>query len=255
VKPSTAIRCRGEERSRRREGSVSDSRLKRILRLGLTSAGSLIGVHTDDTVVAITFDDGPDPEFTPPLLDVLARHHVTATFFVLADRAQRHDEIVRRMVREGHEVALHGADHRRLTTLPPHAVLSRTRTAKSALQAITGTRVRWTRPPYGAQRVLTYAALRAARVDVVLWGGWVRDWEPRTVEDLLDRARSAIRPGGILLLHDAPNDEAVERGLVVDRVRFLDDLLTRLSDEDWLPCTVSALLEHGPPRLTFSFSD
>ena len=87
----------------------------------LAPVGSVAGVHLrgrGPLPVGLTFDDGPDPDVTPAVLDVLAAAGVRSTFFVLTDRAARHPDLVRRAVREGHEIGLHGPDHRRLTTRP-----------------------------------------------------------------------------------------------------------------------------------------
>ena len=91
--------------------------VRRVVDPMLRSVGSIKGAKTSERVVALTFDDGPDPVWTPLMLDVLASHDVPATFFVLLERAQAYPSIIGRAVSEGHEVALHGVDHRRLVGL------------------------------------------------------------------------------------------------------------------------------------------
>lgn len=87
-------------------------------RPGLLPISTVACVATDDKVVGLTFDDGPDPHWTPQVLDALAAAGHQATFFVMVNEAEKYPDLVRRIIAEGHEVALHGFDHTRLTTLP-----------------------------------------------------------------------------------------------------------------------------------------
>ena len=92
--------------------------------------GSIVAVRTAEKLIALTFDDGPDPEWTPPVLDALARHGMRATFFVVGERAERHPELVARILAEGHETGSHSWDHPSLPELSPAAVaeqIARTR--------------------------------------------------------------------------------------------------------------------------------
>ena len=95
----------------------------------LTRSLGTFCVDTPDRVYSLTYDDGPDPRTTPGVLDVLARHGATATFFVLSEPARRHPEIVRRIVEEGHELALHGKDHTSLLTLDDDTAVATIRAA------------------------------------------------------------------------------------------------------------------------------
>src|SRR5690606_37488224 len=110
--------------------------------------GSVIRVATRQPVVALTFDDGPDPVGTPAALRLLAEHDATATFFVLLTRVRRHPELLRSILESGHEVGLHGVDHRRLTTLPRQEVSLRLTAGRAELEDRVGTTIRWFRPPY-----------------------------------------------------------------------------------------------------------
>ncbi|MFC0006412.1 polysaccharide deacetylase family protein [Micromonospora siamensis] len=154
--------------------------------------------------VALTFDDGPDPESTPWFLAVLAEHSVRATFFVLGSMLERSPDLGRRIVAAGHEVGVHGWEHRNLLLRGPVATwreLSRTR---DLVTAVTGRRPLFFRPPYG---VLTGAALLAARrLDLrpVLWTCWGRDWtRTATGDSVHDTVRAGLGSGGTILLHDS----------------------------------------------------
>jgi peptidoglycan/xylan/chitin deacetylase (PgdA/CDA1 family) len=181
----------------------------RVLRWGrraLLPLSTVACVATRQRVVALTYDDGPDPENTPGVLDALAAEGATATFFVLADRAEEHPELLRRIAAEGHDVGLHGEDHTRLSTLPAREALTRIRRGRRRLEAVLGRPVTLYRPAYGAQSLVQAAGTRAAGLEVVLWTAWARDWEASTAEDVARRALGAVHPGAFLLLHDATGD-------------------------------------------------
>lgn len=157
----------------------------------------------DGAHVALTFDDGPDPRSTPAFLDLLARHDRRATFFLLGSQAQAAPDLVRRMVAEGHEVAVHGWTHRCAVTLPPSRVRRELRRARDVLEDLAEAPVRWYRPPYGVASADTFAAAAALGLDPVLWTTWGRDWErAATPERVVAEVVRRLRPGGTVLLHD-----------------------------------------------------
>jgi peptidoglycan-N-acetylglucosamine deacetylase len=175
-------------------------------RWGLLPMSSVMRVNTDDPVVALTYDDGPEPAETTGLLDVLAERGVRATFFVLSDRAEAHPELVGRMLREGHEVELHGIDHTRLTDLPGREAMRRIRTGKRRLEAVSGRQVRYYRPTYGAVGLAAFAGVRALGMDVVIWSAWGQDWFDAPAAEVAERAVTALHPGAILLMHDTTDE-------------------------------------------------
>lgn len=158
---------------------------------------------TPEPVLALTYDDGPDPATTNPVLDALAQRRVRATFFVLAEQVLAHPGVLRRIVADGHEVALHGFDHTRLTTLPFAQAIGSIRRSRDIVEEVAQRRVRLFRPAYGAQTPQLAVATRALGLDVVLWSAWARDWTDEPTQVLLHRAIGAAHPGGIVLLHDA----------------------------------------------------
>jgi peptidoglycan/xylan/chitin deacetylase (PgdA/CDA1 family) len=163
---------------------------------------SIMRVQTEDRVAALTYDDGPEPSETLDLLDVLAERGHHATFFVLSDRAETHREIIERMLREGHEVALHGIDHTNLTTVSGREAIRRIRRAKRTIEAITRRPIRYYRPTYGAVGIPALIGARLLGMDVVIWSAWARDWLDAPPQQIADRAIRALHPGAILLLHD-----------------------------------------------------
>lgn len=177
--------------------------LRRLV-LPLTApVGSVRSVRWDGVV--LTYDDGPQPGGTDRVLAALAEFDSTATFFILVGRARRHPGLLREVIDAGHEIALHGVDHVRLTTMSPSVVRRRTRDARRELEDLSGQPVRWFRPPYGAQRPTTWAAVRSTGLESVVWSNDVADWQDDPVADIAARS-GAVGTGSVLLMHDGYAD-------------------------------------------------
>lgn len=160
-------------------------------------------IKTDRPYVALTFDDGPHPQNTPRLLDMLRERGVPATFYVVGRSVDTHPEIVRRMVREGHEVANHTWNHSYLTRLGAAGVKSQIEQTERAIRAATGVGSTNMRPPYGA----TNAALNRRMneefgMDVVLWSVDPQDWRHRNAGRVASFIIENTKPGDIILAHD-----------------------------------------------------
>lgn len=154
--------------------------------------------------VALTFDDGPDLRSTPAFLDVLAAHQVRATFFLLGRMLADAPGLAGEMVAAGHELAVHGWDHRCLVARGPTSTYRDLARTRDLITTLTGRPPRWYRPPYG---VLTTPALAAAsrlQLTPVLWTSWGRDWESgATAESVLATVQRTLGGGGTVLLHDS----------------------------------------------------
>src|SRR5262249_49511183 len=158
----------------------------------------------DRALIALTFDDGPDPVHTPRVLQTLASHGVRATFFVKGDAAHDNPELVRRLVLEGHEVASPGYHHR-------HALWQRwplegffdTWRGIRRLEALLGRATRFFRPPWGAHSWATFLAARLAGVESIYWTVEAHDWHPRfTPADVVCKVLAEAKGGDIIVMHD-----------------------------------------------------
>jgi peptidoglycan/xylan/chitin deacetylase (PgdA/CDA1 family) len=158
-----------------------------------------------ESAIALTFDDGPHPETTRKILELLAREGLTATFFVLGNKADAHPEVVRDIARAGHGIGVHGYHHYRLySLLPPRAVEEDIRRAQDAVERATGVKPRLFRPPVGQVSPRTADGARRAGVDIVVWS--VRGFDGLANADperIAVRVERGLRPGAIVLLHDA----------------------------------------------------
>ena len=158
----------------------------------------LSGVGRADHV-ALTFDDGPDPDSTPAFLNLLSGFGARATFFLVGQRIRQSPEIVRRIVDEGHEVAVHGWRHKYLFAQSPQ--LGR---CVDAVAEVAGVRPVWFRPPYGVVTATALAAASRYELRTVLWTRWAKDWTAdATADSVHNMLAPGIAGGATLLLHDA----------------------------------------------------
>ncbi len=157
-----------------------------------------------DGHVALTFDDGPDGQSTPRFLDALAALEVRATFFLLGQMCVRYPDLARRVVDEGHEVAVHSFDHRNHLRHTPSATRDQLARTADLIEAQSGVRPRWFRPPYGALTTSGVVAARGLGLQTVLWTAWGQDWQRGLVpRDVLDEVLRGRLDGGTVLLHDS----------------------------------------------------
>jgi peptidoglycan/xylan/chitin deacetylase (PgdA/CDA1 family) len=179
---------------------------------------------------ALTFDDGPHAQGTPAVLEILARAHVQATFFLVGEQVRRNPALAAEIVQAGHAVALHCDRHRNLLRLTPWQVREDIARALDTIATASGCSPLLYRPPYG---VLNASALRIARRHgwrTLLWSQWGRDWEARaTPESIAARLTDDASEGAVLLLHDA-DDYSAPRSwtrTVAALPRVLDTLAER----------------------------
>jgi peptidoglycan/xylan/chitin deacetylase (PgdA/CDA1 family) len=154
--------------------------------------------------VALTFDDGPHPEGTPMMLELLARHSATATFFVVGEQVRRRPGLLAQIRGQGHQVALHGDRHRLQVRLGREALLDDLRRGMAAIEDALGEPPGWHRPPYGIYSPAGLVAARAAGLKPLLWSRWGKDWRRLTTPArIAGRAMRGMLPGDVILLHDA----------------------------------------------------
>lgn len=178
-------------------------RLVRPLQPRLDRAfGSTVSVETREPTVVMTYDDGPEAGSTEAVLEALAGHGATATFFVLVNRARAERALLHEVVAAGHEIALHGIDHRALTGFAPAEVRRRTAAGRHELEDLLGSPVRWFRPPYGKQSLRTWRAVRSTGLEPVLWGPVLQDWLDLPQQQRVDGALTDAGPGVVVLGHD-----------------------------------------------------
>jgi len=154
--------------------------------------------------VALTFDDGPHPEGTPAVLELLARGDQKATFFLVGEQVERHGSVAAEIVAAGHAIALHGYRHRNLLRVTPRALADDLDRAHALIADATGQAPSVYRPPYGIFSPAGLAIARRRGWEPMLWSQWGTDWRrfitPQSIARKLTRK---VAPGDVLLLHDA----------------------------------------------------
>ena len=191
---------------------------------------------------ALTFDDGPDRDATPRILDLLARHAAHATFFTLAPRVRAAPDLVRRMLREGHEVAAHGDLHMPLPLLPPWGIAREVRHSIEAVRDAGGVVPRFYRPAFGWMMPGQAAFVRRFGVEPVLGDIYPEDPRRPGVGVIVDRVCSRLAAGSIVILHDGSPVGTPDRSQTVSA---LEAILLHAKAHGLCPVTVGDLLSRG----------
>lgn len=202
-------------------------------------------VQTDEPVIALTFDDGPDPRYTPVILDYLRRYDAKATFFVIGRNAERFPDLLRRVVREGHEVGNHTYSHPlRLRQEDGGEIARELRKTEELVAALTGYQTRVFRPPGGAYNAQLIATAKSLGYEIIIWS-WTTnpsDAYAPGAPKIVQRVTENATPGDIVLLHDANGH--------LQTAVALPDILRILSEKGFRFVTVSELLKLREPPAT-----
>jgi peptidoglycan-N-acetylglucosamine deacetylase len=195
-------------------------------------------VHVDGPYIAMTFDDGPSAKLTPKLLDVLAAHHIKATFFVIGQNVVEHPEIVQREIREGHEVGNHSWSHPNLGKMSDENVRRQLKMTEDAIIKACGVRPTLMRPPYGS---LTLRQKRWIHDEfgyrIILWDVDPLDWKRPGAKVVKNRIVAQTRAGSIVLSHD------IHPGTI----EAMPETLSELEAKGFKFVTVSELIAMATP--------
>ena len=189
--------------------------------------------------IALTFDDGPHPEGTPAVLDLLAGAGAKATFFLVGEQVRAFPELAERIGAEGHEVAVHGDRHRVMLRLAPAMIAADLDRARETISELTGQKPGFHRPPLG---IYSYPGLKIAReqgLEPILWSRWGRDWSAKSsAESITEMVTADLTEGDVLLLHDA--DWYSDAGCWRNTVAALPTILERVNSSGLAFQTLSA---------------
>lgn len=203
--------------------------------------------------VSLTFDDGPDPVYTPRMLDLLQRYGVKATFFVVGKHAEAHPDIIERMHREGHAIGIHNYLHRSNWLMRPKTVARQVSRTSEIIERITGEKPKLYRPPWGIMNIFDFASRH--RLNIVLWSMMAGDWRESTgAGKIYSRLARSLRGGQVYLLHDCGNtfgaDIGAPRQTVEALERFIPEALQRgfsfVRVDELMAVTEKARSKRGP---------
>jgi peptidoglycan-N-acetylglucosamine deacetylase len=176
--------------------------------------------------VYLTFDDGPDPEWTPRVLDALDEAQVRATFFAIGEQAQRLPDLMRRIHSAGHGIGNHTFSHRHPWFMSQRTARAQVRDGAQALSDVVGVAPRFYRPPHGRYRPCMSDEARLCGERVVLWNVSAIDWGPLGTAEGIEKRLDAVRGGNIVLMHDGRN----QHNRPDELIKILPAFLRRLAD-------------------------
>ncbi|MBH5319670.1 polysaccharide deacetylase family protein [Paenibacillus sp. GSMTC-2017] len=197
-------------------------------------------VPMDEKLIALTFDDGPNANTTPQILDLLKQYNAKATFFVIGNRLDKYAEVIKREAFEGHEVANHTYNHIFFTRRVGSSVISNEIIdTQKKITELTGQNTKWFRPPGGYYNDRVIDVARANGYTVILWS-WhqdTQDWNTPGVDRIVNKVLKNARNGDIVLMHDHVNGST-------QTVRALERILPALQEQGYRMVTISELMEH-----------
>lgn len=208
--------------------------------------GTITHVKTNEPVIALTFDDGPDPVHTPYLLEILRKYEAKVTFFIVGASAQRYPELVERIAIDGHAIGNHSWDH---PSFPLITSKERKRQIRECDRVINNYSCKLFRPPYGDQSIRSRFDILLTGHKVINWNIVAMDWIDKSAEFLVERVSNQIKPGSIILFHDSlftyQDKNFTDRS---ETLKAVDTILHKLNDH-YRFITVPELLKYGRPNL------
>ncbi|MCX7019944.1 MAG: polysaccharide deacetylase family protein [Candidatus Sumerlaeota bacterium] len=170
--------------------------------------------------IALTFDDGPNPKYTPVFLKLLQSKNVRATFFLLGDNIQKNPGLVRELTAQGHEVASHTWSHVKLSGLSPDKIRDELTRTASAIKESGGTDAVLLRPPYGLANKKVQDICEQMGLKIICWSVDTNDWRPQTNADtMMQEITKGARDGAIILMHDRYDKSLETTGRAIDQLR------------------------------------
>nr|AYQ71681.1 polysaccharide deacetylase family protein [Cohnella candidum] len=185
-----------------------------------------------DREIALTFDDGPDPLYTPQLLDLLKRYGAKGTFFLVGSHAEQYPDIVARIHAEGHVIGIHNYVHHSNWLMRPKTVRKQILKTSDIIKRITGSRPDYYRPPWGIVNLFDYR--RLGHLQIVLWTSIFGDWKIRVgAEKLYKRMRRKLKPGEVFVLHDCGRTFGADENAPAQTIEALERILRDGFDEGY----------------------
>ena len=204
---------------------------------------TFIGLQPGSRRLALTYDDGPNDPWTFRLLEVLDRHQVKATFFLIGRFVEQRPDIARAVVEAGHVIGSHTWDHPNLIFCSSAEVRRQLQQTQRAIQDATGVDVKLFRPPFGGRRPVSLRVARSLGLEPVMWNVTCRDWTERSTDQIVALAARQIRGGDVILLHDGEFHR-----IGGDRSRSVeasDRILSRYKSEGYEFVTIPQMMENS----------
>ncbi|MDD5595282.1 MAG: polysaccharide deacetylase family protein [Candidatus Omnitrophica bacterium] len=214
----------------------------------LVRRGTVYRVPESQKLVAITFDDGPSPVWTPKILDALQRAGVKATFFMIGEHVLKYPEIAKRVVKEGHEIGNHSFDHHVLLYYTMEELEQEVNSGEDAIRKVTGVTTHYFRPPKAWLTAAEKKKLKEMGYEVILWSLNSKDWVTFDDKYIIRYLVRHVRPGDIILFHDSGGVFNTEGGSRHETVLTIPKLVEKLQDRGYKFVTISQLLDQGKDK-------
>lgn len=195
-------------------------------------------VHTQNKIVALTFDDGPSPVYTPEILDILDKHQIKATFFVIGVVAKSHPQVLRETIKRGHEIGNHSMYHDKISHKSVEAIYADLSNVDKIIHAQGYTGPIFFRSPFGLTSDSLRTTLSKMHKTNFLFDFLSQDWDNIPADLIYNRIIEKARPGFIIVLHDGGNHRE-------NTVKATDRIIATLKEKGYQFVTASELLEHG----------
>lgn len=206
-------------------------------RINIYSRG---GLTTNKKVIALTFDDGPNPKITPMILDVLNKADVKATFFVVGKNAVKYPNILLDIFKNGHQIANHSNRHSYSMLKPPRLILEEVNKTNESVFKIIKYRPIYYRPPYGFRTWWGARALSKAGYKIITWDNMTYDYWGIKSNKLVNKIVKRAKPGGIIVLHDGVEGLSTGNSNVVEA---LPEIIRRLKSNGYKFISISELFK------------
>jgi len=203
----------------------------------MLSTAIINDIVTKEKVIAFTFDDGPNPIYTPQILDIFQQYDSKATFYMIGSQMEQHPELVKEVYKQGHEIGNHTYTHPQLSELNEHDCMHEIIQTENLILDTVGTKPQTFRPPYfDHNEKVEHLICGLGYTMIGAVNGETLDWEQPGIQHIIDKTRETVGPGSILLFHDGFGD----RSQSIEAVRIL---VSELISEGYRLVTVSELLK------------
>jgi len=211
----------------------------------LVRKGTVYSEPSPDKLVALTFDDGPSPVWTPKILDELKKAGVKATFFMLGDHVEKYPEIAKRVAQEGHEIENHSYDHHVLFYYKMEELEKEIKDTEKIIQDVAGQTTRYFRPPKAWLTDQEKKKIKEMGYEIILWSLNSKDWVTFDDKYIIKYILRNIRPGDIILFHDSGGVFSIEGGDRKETVKTIPRLVEKLKERGYKFVTVTELLNNA----------
>lgn len=205
--------------------------------------GTIYHAGVEGKAIALTFDDGPSPVWTPQVLDALKKAGVRATFFMIGEYVEKYPEIAKRVIREGHEIGNHSYDHHVLVYYTMDELEREILAAQGAIKRVTGIKTTYFRPPKAWLTAAEKKKIKEMGYKIILWTLNSKDWVTFDDKYIIRYLMRRIRPGDIILFHDGGGVFSTQGGNRTETVNTIPRLVEKLKDRGYRCVTVSELLK------------